>query len=217
MSDELSKKNVLRNPAALDAFMRGDFENFVAAATPGGIQAQERAGQGAFVQAETLPKEINHPRHLSAEQVYALLGIEILGEADDLFLNVKLPEGWRKVAESHAMWSKLVDDQGRERAAIFYKAAFYDRNAHFTISKRYSYGKRPVGGWGNYNKSEEDAWEGYVTDCGKDVFVTEAVRFPHNERFERVNMDAEEAKEKEALNWVREHYPNFDDPFAYWD
>jgi len=35
------------------------------------------------------------------------------------------------------MWSYLHDEHGRERCAIFYKAAFYDRDAFLTISPRY--------------------------------------------------------------------------------
>jgi hypothetical protein len=36
------------------------------------------------------------------------------------------------------MWSYILDDKGRERCAIFYKAAFYDRRAHLSISARYT-------------------------------------------------------------------------------
>ena len=35
------------------------------------------------------------------------------------------------------MWSNLVDKQERVRATIFYKAAFYDRNAFLNVSQRY--------------------------------------------------------------------------------
>lgn len=38
-------------PAALGAFLAGDLDNFVTAATPGGIEAQEKAGQTSFVAA----------------------------------------------------------------------------------------------------------------------------------------------------------------------
>jgi len=62
------------------------------------------------------------------------MGIVFGEKVDDLFTSVTLPEGWHKEATEHAMWSKLIDDQGRERASIFYKAAFYDRSAFMSIT-----------------------------------------------------------------------------------
>jgi hypothetical protein len=52
---------------------------------------------------------------------------------DSLFRPVTLPEGWRREASDHAMWSNIVDPNGRKRVAIFYKAAFYDRKAHMRL------------------------------------------------------------------------------------
>jgi hypothetical protein len=50
-----------------------------------------------------------------------------------MFRPATLPEGWRREGSDHAMWSHIVDDQGRKRASIFYKAAFYDRGAHMSL------------------------------------------------------------------------------------
>jgi hypothetical protein len=52
--------------------------------------------------------------------------------------SVKLPEGWHIKATDHSMWSNLVDDKGRNRASIFYKAAFYDREAFLSFNRRFS-------------------------------------------------------------------------------
>lgn len=109
-------------PAALSALADGDIENFRIAATPGGIEAQEKAGQAITNAQETLPKEC--PR---AE--LEKLGFVFGEDYDELFVNVKFPEGWKKQATDHPMWSDLVDPSGKKRAAIFYKAAFYDRRA----------------------------------------------------------------------------------------
>lgn len=37
------------------------------------------------------------------------------------------------------MWSYLVDELGRRRGAIFYKAAFYDRDAFMRLESHYGY------------------------------------------------------------------------------
>jgi hypothetical protein len=49
---------------------------------------------------------------------------------DPLFMPATLPEGWKREPADHDMWSYVVDDLGRQRAAVFYKAAFYDRKAY---------------------------------------------------------------------------------------
>jgi len=106
-------------------------ENAIVASTPGGIEAQERTGQLAFVANESLP--IDGPRDL-----LEAMGIEFGEPIDDLFIEARLPEGWQKVATSHSMHSDLVDDKGRRRASIFYKAAFYDRSLPSVLVRGYS-------------------------------------------------------------------------------
>jgi hypothetical protein len=33
------------------------------------------------------------------------------------------------------MWSSIVDDKGKEMVSIFYKAAFYDRDAFYIVDR----------------------------------------------------------------------------------
>ncbi len=63
---------------------------------------------------------------------YKELGINVLSEdpEDDLFYIVQVPKGWTIQPTDHPMWTNLVDDDNQPVARIFYKAAFYDRNAH---------------------------------------------------------------------------------------
>lgn len=114
-------------PAALQALIAGDMENFIAASTPGGIEAQEAQGQRDMVAKALLPKDGPWP-------ALEALGVAKGSEEDDLFYRATLPEGWQIVPTDHSMWSQLVDDTGTERAAIFYKAAFYDRTAQFRLT-----------------------------------------------------------------------------------
>ena len=107
---------------------------FVEAMVVGSSQAienQEKRGQEKFVNSEVLPKRINMGTREQLEEMGIVFGKDV----DDLFVYVTLPEGWKKVATDHSMWSRLVDDKGQERASIFYKAAFYDRDAFLGISK----------------------------------------------------------------------------------
>ena len=201
MSEE---KELKWTPAVLGAILRGDFENALIAATPGGIEAQEARGQRDFVRNETLPID-------GREQMEAL-GIEYLEPADDLFWYVKLPEGWKKEPTDHSMWSNLLDDKGRKRAAIFYKAAFYDRSAHITASHRYSWGTQPVGGWDNY----DGPYHGVVLDCERVIWETPE-KLTKPERPSSEWYDSKDALGRQAWVWLEEHYPDWDSYIAYWD
>jgi hypothetical protein len=120
------------------AMLNGDISNVIAATTPEGIERQEAAGQSAMAKAaDRLPLEINYPHGLTHAQVSAALGIEFGKTVDRVFIEATLPDGWKIVPTSHALWSDLVDDKGRKRAAIFFKAAFYDYNAHISFECRY--------------------------------------------------------------------------------
>jgi hypothetical protein len=82
---------------------------------------------------DTLPTNFQGREALEAAGVK--FGAAVKG--DPMFTYVELPAGWKKRSTGHAMWSDLVDDKGRKRASIFYKAAFYDRSAHGSALPRY--------------------------------------------------------------------------------
>lgn len=50
-------------------------------------------------------------------------------EEDPLFCEARFPYGWTFEKTDHHMWFKILDDEGKERAEMFYKSAFYDRDA----------------------------------------------------------------------------------------
>lgn len=105
--------------------------NFSIAATPSGIEQQEAQGQQNLVQSTTLP--IN-----GDWEVLERWGV-VKGEPiDQLFCHCTLPDGWTKAPTDHSLWSSLVDARGLIRASIFYKAAFYDRDAFFNSVRRFS-------------------------------------------------------------------------------
>lgn len=100
--------------------------------TGNAIEIQEARGQTEFVNSETLPTQMGREDQQALEQA----GFKFLGAVpgDPIFQYVEMPAGWKKVATDHAMWSNLVDDKGRVRASIFYKAAFYDRDAFLRLN-----------------------------------------------------------------------------------
>lgn len=92
--------------------------------TPDAIIASEKAGQAYLVSSAILPAEM---KGITVPELEAL-GFEI-GKREGLFVEAKLPPGWRKVGSDHDMWSYIHDDTGKQRASVFYKAAWYDTSA----------------------------------------------------------------------------------------
>lgn len=197
------------NPAALGALLKGDLGNFLTASTPGGIEAQEAAGQKEFVGSETLPKKMLHG--CDREKLESM-GIVFGEDADDIFVNCQLPEGWKKVPTEHSMWSELIDDKGRKRASIFYKAAFYDRIAHISLDTRFHATYMPEDDYKTdipYEERQAGCWYGVVRDCGNVIYRTEPLKNPMFEQQYEL-ADAAQA-------WLEEKYPDWKDPLAYWD
>lgn len=108
-----------------------DLRNFVLLAAVGvdAIELQEKEGQRSFATSETLPKNADW-------QTLESWGVQRLGDVpdDELFCFCKLPEGWSKRPFGDTdYWTHLIDASGNTRASIFYKAAFYDRDAFLVI------------------------------------------------------------------------------------
>lgn len=96
------------------------------------IESEERAGQAQLVNSTQLPTRLQSPRE-DFEAVGFTFGAPTSG--DPMFMEGTLPQGWKREASDHAMWSHIVDEHGRRRASIFYKAAFYDRRADMHIDR----------------------------------------------------------------------------------
>jgi hypothetical protein len=101
----------------------------------GGIEAQEAQGQaqvvaqsGEWVQ---IPAEFFGCSPGDLIDMGFVIGDVV--EGDPLWRLAKLPEGWAFRAADHSMWSYIDDENGKQRIALFYKAAFYDRRATLYI------------------------------------------------------------------------------------
>lgn len=193
----MKDKNI--TPAGLRALAEGDLENFIVASTPGGIEAQEKRGQETFVNSEILPIE-------APWEQLEKMGIEVDGNYDELFLKVKLPKGWRKEATDHSMWSHLLDDKGRKRASIFYKAAFYDRRSDMHLDRRFNIERN----WDLKNQIQ------YVVKDGDSViYETEKSKVFEDGDREQYKVGDEIREVAEA--WLKDKYPDWQNHLAYWE
>lgn len=187
----------MRNPAALAAFAKGDIENALVASTPGGIEAQEKRGQQSLVQSTDMPIELR-----PGKEVFEKIGFTFGEKIDNVFQAATLPLGWTREASDHSMWSYLKDEQGRKRASVFYKAAFYDRNASASLEPRYHAGA-------DYSLGRDVPLPVGVFDQGKMIWKAGEEPRPYDSEV-RQKLDAA------AMAYLQEHFPNWADPTAYW-
>lgn len=184
-------------PFESNTLLNEDIENFIAALPLGGIEAQEKRGQSMFVSSMILPK--NAPWDKLKK-----LGFKKLDEYDDIFFNAEIPEGWKKEETDHSMWSHIIDNKGRIRANIFYKAAFYDRSSHLNLSRRFS------------ALMDHDQNQAFVKDCGKIIYRTAKLKYFRQDGDIEYYLHCDKIEE-EAIDWLRKKYPDYQNDMAYWD
>lgn len=98
----------------------------------GAILRQEAEGQRQLVNSDKLPTDMGGP---GAQAEFEALGFTFGAEVpgDPLFRTATLPAGWTRQASDHSMHSHILDQHGRRRVGVFYKAAFYDRRADMRL------------------------------------------------------------------------------------
>lgn len=112
-------------------------------ATGRAIENSEERGQRELVASDVLPARIQ------GQELFERLGFRFgeLVDGDPLFRHAFLPAGWKRAPTDHPMWSEIQDGHGRPRVMVFYKAAFYDRNAHAHLVSRLQMNRRDDGVW----------------------------------------------------------------------
>lgn len=198
------------NAAAIAAANSGDMENAKLASMPGGIEAQEKAGQTTLVaMSDRLPIQIGGYTGEALEMLRGRMATELgfkWGQhADELFIFCKLPEGWKIKASEHSMHSDLLDADGCVRAGIFYKAAFYDRKADMRLNCRYVVFSDYTG---------EDYKNRKVTFSAKDT-KTNTLLWT-GETIPSSDYKAGDQQELLVREYLEKHFPNYRDPMEYW-
>jgi hypothetical protein len=175
---------------------------FLTGSASGAIEASEAAGQRELCASAVLPKQL-HGSDVDPKSIEENLGIKFGEDDDNLFVNVTLPSGWKVVPTEHSMWNNLVDGKGRVRAEIFYKAAFYDRdafmrfNVRYFVTSEYAELRAP----GNFDKKfiVKDAATGSI------LFET------------GYSDDKTDTNRKAAREFLSTNFPEHENVFAYWN
>jgi hypothetical protein len=159
------------------------------------IERQEAEGQRELVNSTQIPTDAPPDDLLKA------VGFELgpVTDGDPLFRQATLPPGWKKQPTDHSMWSEIVDDKGRKRFSVFYKAAYYDRGAHMHAEQRFRV--RTI-----YPEADYVVKRVVITDC--ETEIREVGRY--------AGFDAGDLREQ-GQRWLDANKPNWKDPAAYWD
>lgn len=106
------------------------------------IESMEAAGQEQLLHSDVIPAKaapdydsnpgVDGDEWPLLEALGIVRGKPVTG--DPLFIHATLPKGWtRSPEEFSTYYSYLLDGRGVRRAAIFYKAAHYDRRATIRV------------------------------------------------------------------------------------
>lgn len=194
-----------KTPEAGRAFL---LEALVTGGASGTIERQEERGQQQLVNSDVLPADI-HGRE-ALERAGVVFGGPV--QNDPLFVYATLPAGWKKASTGHSMWSDLLDEQGRKRASIGYKAAFYDRWASMSATHRFTF-SLDYSDEAQARKDKECV--GIVKD-GERVIYRAVFQVKDGDP-EYGPASAYEQAQAAARGWLTARYPNWEDASAYWD
>ncbi len=191
------------------------------------ITGMEKQGQAQLVNSDQMPRSINFLKDITAMDAYQKLGftfvpnekgeVFVSSKGDDLFVDVILPEGWKKQGSDHDMWSYVLDEKGRVRINVFYEAAFYDRRADADLNCRFSITTDTVTADGSsgselpYKEREKLDMIGIVMDVEKVIWKSEPIKPMEG------SWNQNDLARNEAEQWINKNFPDYKDPFAYWD
>lgn len=192
MSITNTSKDIGTAPTGLSAMLGG----------PKFIEAQEAQGQRELVKSSLLPADITDRE--SFERLGFTFGEPVPG--DSLFVNAALPPGWTRQGSDHAMWSYLLDDKGRRRVSVFYKAAFYDRDARMRLDQRYGVGR-------DYDAPENVSVVRVKDHDGTVIWESERITTPEGQR----RWDIDDGLRAQAHEWLDANRPAWRDVVAAWD
>jgi hypothetical protein len=201
-------------------------ENLIAAATPGGIEAQESREQKCLVSSHEVPIKLGSPKEL-----FEKLGFKFGRAVDKLLQEAELPKGWTKVpSPSHSSYSYVLDEKGRGRWQIYYKGAFYDRCADgYSLQRRYV-----VQAQQDYDQKHDRKRDGETPIWGE--VLDYGVLFDPKETYHggvkpKVIHSGEKFTPKDVFDidrvrkmvclememWIDARFPDYGNPLAYWD
>jgi hypothetical protein len=154
---------------------------------------------------------------------------------DPVLQTMRVPPGWQfRPYGDNGYGSELWDAQGRCRGSQFYKAAFYDRNARFFLYNRYRWDSeycqylppeqrpesvRHLSKYSRWPQDSETPYERfYIQDRATGQRLWEGPWMSYDEsKAQYIHGRKALPAEKTGSDWIEAHYPDYANPYAYWD
>ncbi len=132
-------------------------------------------------------------------------------EIDSSLQSVSLPLGWESIkVEDPILWSKLLDEKGRERGRVFLNAALPKRLPSLFINTRFDVGydfKRAESGWVVV----------HVTEGDNIIYNPRAIKIPRYADINTRQSILDKAWER-GFSWLNGHgYPDWRNSSSYWE
>lgn len=134
--------------------------------------------------------------------------------SDQVFIIALLPDNWKKHPTSHTNISCVKDEKNRTRIRIYLKNTRIDRFAHSIILSRYTIEDKLELG----DPITDHKIKYQVIDRSNDnvIFETSTASQSSAEDFiQFVNNNY--VLKMDTHKWMDENFPEWKDPFAYWD
>ncbi|MDO8489954.1 MAG: hypothetical protein Q7S47_00885 [bacterium] len=163
-----------------------------------------------FLENDTLPVDVRCTTGYDAKAILEAWGIKFFGavEGDPLFQYVELPSGWRKIAAPDSLYSLLVDNKSRKRADVFYRAGG-NRETHLYLRARFSILR-------DFSLQEkEHLIATRVMGCGRIIHTSGPFEILNPDII--TSNDIQDQADARAVSWLKENYPYWRNPGAYWD
>jgi hypothetical protein len=148
----------------------------------------------------------------SDNPVFVRMGFVFGLPLDKFFREAKMPMGWKiQPSNEHVMRSDILDSKGRRRVRVHYRALLTARMARMEPTVRYTAEIEYQGEFGRPGESNR----GFVFDHSTrtEVFSTKTLR---REGLDRKFLRIEDLR-AETSAWLATHFPEHQNPEAYWD
>lgn len=167
------------------------------------VAATAHLDQKALVCQDLLPREVDGFRKVSWELLCRRWGLHVMGDLHAEFFAIEVPSGWRLQPVAHdSLWSLILDEQGRERASVYYQAnaAILYLHHRYNIFSHYL---DPTDPTVRIISARDE--RRIFREFGR-IYSDEILYF---QEVHRVEM--------QAHDWFDSEYPGWRSPFAYWD
>lgn len=168
-----------------------------------------------FLRERSLPQQVGQPEGFNQEGYHKIylkhLGFKGIELKDGFFNFIKMPVGWKKVGTKQSnQWCYLIDDQRRDRGAIYYKVLAVSNTGAIKVSTFINWMQRFI--------IRTSTFKGKISST---VFDSANVLYKSAEFDEpkdrKEKMDIEKKCFTECELWLNDNYPEWKNVSAYWD